>query len=328
MVNPSALRRLLLAVGAAAAAFMPAATLAQAEWPAQPIRFIVGYPPGGGADVTARLFAEHMARGLGQRIVVENRSGASGAIGASTVAKAEPDGYTLLAAAISEITVNPAINKALPYDPLADFAPVTLLGRFPQVLVAAPSFAPNSLAELIAYAKANPGKVRYASFGNNTLNHVNGERFRLAAGIEMVHVPYKGSGQSLVDVMSGVVELTFDSPATTLRHVKAGKLKAIAVTGEERIPGESIPTVIEGGVAGFTYYSWIGLLAPAKTPRAVLERLHREAVAAMRQPELRKVAEGNHMQTGGNTPEAFAQQIRSELAQYRQTAARVGLSAQ
>jgi len=311
----------LLALGASLAAqAQPAA------WPSQPLRFIVGYPPGGGADVVARLFAEHMSRGLGQRIVVENRAGASGAIGATTVTKAEPDGYTLLAAAISEITINPAINKTLTYDPITDFAPVTLLGRFPQVLVAAPNFPPNTLQELIAYAKANPGKVRYASFGNNTLNHVNGERFRLAAGIDTVHVPYKGSGQSLIDLMAGVLEYTFDSPATTLRQVKAGKLKAIAVTSEERIPGENIPTVIEGGVAGFTYYSWIGLMAPAKTPRAIVDRLHREAVAAMKSPELQQGAQGNHMQTGGNTPDEFARQIRTELAQYKQVAAQVGMS--
>ena len=311
----------LLALGASLAAqAQPAA------WPSQPLRFIVGYPPGGGADVVARLFAEHMSRGRGQRIVVENRAGASGAIGATTVTKAEPDGYTLLAAAISEITINPAINKTLTYDPITDFAPVTLLGRFPQVLVAAPNFPPNTLQELIAYAKANPGKVRYASFGNNTLNHVNGERFRLAAGIDTVHVPYKGSGQSLIDLMAGVLEYTFDSPATTLRQVKAGKLKALAVTSEERIPGENIPTVIEGGVAGFTYYSWIGLMAPAKTPRAIVDRLHREAVAAMKSQELQQVAQGNHMQTGGNTPDEFARQIRTELAQYKQVAAQVGMS--
>jgi tripartite-type tricarboxylate transporter receptor subunit TctC len=320
------LPQFVLMVGAAVLALAQVPAQAQpAAWPSQPLRFIVGYPPGGGADVVARLFAEHMSRGLGQRIVVENRAGASGAIGASSVAKAEPDGYTLLAAAISEITVNPAINKTLNYDPVADFAPVTLLGRFPQVLVAAPTFPPNTLQELIAYAKANPGKVRYASFGNNTLNHVNGERFRLAAGIDTVHVPYKGSGQSLIDVMAGVVEYTFDSPATTLRQVKAGKLKAIAVTSEERIPNENIPTVGEGGVAGFTYYSWIGLMAPAKTPRAVVDRLYREALAAMKAPELRQVAEGNHMQLGGNTPDEFARQIGTELAQYRQVAAKVGL---
>jgi len=317
------IRRLIAAI---ALLLAQGAAFAQAPaWPAQPIRFIVGYPPGGGADVVARLFAEHMSRGLGQRIVVENRAGASGAIGATTVQKAEPDGYTLLAAAISEITINPAINKTLTYDPVADFAPVTLLGRFPQVLVTAPDFPASTLAEMIAYAKANPGKVRYASFGNNTLNHVNGERFRLAAGIDTVHVPYKGSGQSLIDVMAGVVEYTFDSPATTLRQVRAGKLKAIAVTGEKRIPGENIPTVREGGVSGFTYYSWIGLLAPAKTPRPVVDRLYREALEAMKAPELRKVAEGNHMQLGGNTPEEFGRQIRTELGQYRQLAAQVGL---
>jgi hypothetical protein len=166
------------------------ASVARAEtWPSKPIKFIVGYPPGGGADVTARLFAEPMAKGLRQRVLVENRTGAGGTIGASAVARADPDGYTLYVAAISEISIAPATVKSLPYDPLVDFKPVVLLGKWPQLLVASPSFAPNTLPELIAYAKAHPGKVSYASFGNNTLNHINGERFKLAAGIDTLHVP-------------------------------------------------------------------------------------------------------------------------------------------
>lgn len=325
-VRPAA----LLAFGALSALLAQGPSFAQAEaWPSKQIKFIVGYPPGGGADVTARLFAEHMSRALGQRIIVENRSGAGGTLGAASVVRSEPDGYTLLVAAISEISIAPAGVKDLPYDPSTDLKPVALLSKWSQILVAAPTFPPNTLNELIEYVKANPGKVSYASFGNNTLNHVNGERFKLAAGIDTLHVPYRGSGQSLVDLIAGVVQYTFDSPATTLGHVKSGKLKAIAVAGNERLPtADFIPTMAEAGLPGFVINSWIGLLAPAKTPEAIVERLNREVNAAMQIPELRKILEGNNVQPGGGTPEQFAQQIRAEIAEYRKVAAQVGIKPQ
>src|SRR5258708_34660870 len=194
--------RAAIAVGLLCLALAPLPARAQTDaWPTRPIKFVVAYPPGGGADVTARLFAELMARGLGQRIIVENRSGAGGTIGASSVVRADPDGYTILIAAISEISIAPATVKALSYDPTTDLLPVVLLAKWSQILVAAPTIAPTTLAELIAAAKAKPGTLRYGSFGNNTLNHVNGERFKLAAGIDTVHVPYRGSGQLLLDLM-------------------------------------------------------------------------------------------------------------------------------
>jgi tripartite-type tricarboxylate transporter receptor subunit TctC len=298
-------------------------------WPSKQIKFVVGYPPGGGADVTGRLFAEHMSRGLGQRIIVENRSGAGGTIGASSVVRADPDGYTFLVAAISEISNAPATVTDLAYNPGTDLQPVVVFGKWAQLLVAAPSFPPNTLAELIAYTKANPGKVSYASFGNNTLNHVNGERFKHAAGIDALHVPYRGSGQSLIDVMAGVVQYTFDSPATTLGHIRSGKLKAIAVAGTERLPNaNTIPTMAEAGLPNFVIQSWIGLMAPPNTPKSIIDRMNREANAAMQSPELRQVLEGNNTQPGGGTPEAFGEQIRGEIAEYKRVAVQVGITPQ
>jgi tripartite-type tricarboxylate transporter receptor subunit TctC len=324
------LRRTLLTFAAACALIAQGVGIAQAEtYPSKQIKFIVGYPPGGGADVTGRLFAEHMSRVLNQRIIVENRTGASGTIAATSVVRSEPDGYTLLVAAISEISIVQATMKDMPYDPAKDFSPVVMFGKWAQVLVASPSFPPNSLKELIDYAKANPGKVSYASFGNNTLNHVNGERFKLAAGIDTLHVPYRGSGQSLIDVMAGVVQYTFDSPATTLGHVKAGKLKAIAVAGTERLAAApNIPTVAEAGLPNFVIQSWIGLMAPANTPKPIVDQLNAAANKAMQSPELRQVLEGNNTQPAGGTPEEFARQIRAEIADYKQVATQVGLQQQ
>lgn len=324
------LRRALLIFAAACVLVAQGAGIAQAEtYPSKQIKFIVGYPPGGGADVTGRLFAEHMSRVLGQRIIIENRTGGSGTIAASSVVRSDPDGYTLFVAAISEISVVQATMKDMPYDPATDLQPVILFGKWAQMLVASPSFPPNSLKELIDYAKANPGKVSYASFGNNTLNHINGERFKLAAGIDTLHVPYRGSGQSLIDVMAGVVQYTFDSPATTLSHVKAGKLKAIAVAGTDRLAAaNTIPTMAEAGLPGFVIQSWIGLLAPAKTPKAIVDQLNAAANTAMTSPELRQILEGNNTQPGGGTPEEFGRQIRAEIADYKRVAAQIGIQPQ
>ena len=298
-------------------------------WPSQPIRFVVGYPAGGGADVVARLFAERMSASLGQRIIVENRAGAGGTIGATSVARAEPDGYTLYVAAVSEISIAPAVLKSLPYDPTKDFKAVTLLSHWPQILVAAPNFPPNTVADLIAHAKANPGAVNYASFGNNTINHVNGEKFKLAVGVNTVHVPYRGSGQALVDVMAGVVQYMFDSPAATMAQIQAGKVKAIAIAGTDRLSNlQSVPTMAEAGVPNFVIRSWVGLLAPANTPQPIIDRLSKEANAAMTSPEIVRVMAGSNMNPGGGTPEAFAEQIRSEIEEYRRVAAEAKLEPQ
>jgi tripartite-type tricarboxylate transporter receptor subunit TctC len=297
------------------------------SWPSQPIKFVIGYPPGGGADISGRLFAEHMAKGLSQAIVVENRSGAGGRIGATSVVRAEPNGYTLYVAAISEISIAPATVKDLAYDPNKDLKPVVIFTKTTQILVASPEFPPNNTQELAAYVKANPEKVSYSSFGTNTLNHINGERFKVALGIPDVrHVPYKGSGPSLTDIMGGHVQYTFDSPSTTFDLIQSGKLKAIGVAGPARLPAApNIPTLTEAGLPNFYVSSWIGLLAPAGTPDAIIDRLNKEAHAVLKLPEVQEMLSKLVTEPGGGTPEEFASRIRQEIADFKQVAAKIGI---
>lgn len=324
-----ALRWPRLFVGMALAA---AATLAVSpgdaqtqNWPTKPIKFVVAYPAGGGADFIARLFSERMSKLLEQPIVVENRPGAGGTLGALSVVRAEPDGYTLLIAAISEISIAPATYKALAYDPEKDLVPVVQLARWPQILVAAPNFPPSTLSEFIAYVKANPGKVSYSSFGNNTLNHVNGERFKAAAGIDALHVPYRGSGPSLTDLMGGQIQYTFDAPSVTLNLINSGKIKAIAVAASERLPNAgNIPTFAEAGLP-FIVSSWIGMLAPPNTPQAIVDKLNKTALDVMSLPETRAAFEKSSLLLGGGSPADFAKIIHAEMADYRALAPKIGI---
>ena len=325
---PSVISRLALTIiSMAGLALVAGATLADAQsWPTKPIKFIVGYPAGGGADLSARLFAEHMAKGLGQPIIVENRPGAGGTIGATSVVRADPDGYTLYVAAISEISIAPATMKEVPYDPANDLKPVVMFGKWPQILVASPAFPPKNVSELVAYVKSNPGKVSYSSFGNNTLNHVNGERFKAVLGIDTLHVPYKGSGPSLTGLMGDHVQYTFDSPSTTISLIQSGKLKAIAVASPDRLAGApEIPTMAEAGLPNFHIFSWIGLLAPAGTPQPIIDRLNKEALAVLKLPEVQEVLKKTNTEPGGGTPEEFGKRIREEIADYKQTAAKIGI---
>jgi len=295
-------------------------------WPQKPVRMVVGYPPSGTTDVAGRLLAERMSRSLGQQIVVDNRAGAGGMIGALSVVHAEPDGYTLLLAASPEVSIAPVTVKAMQYDPAKDLLPITLVGQVPFLLVANPAFPPNSVAELIAYSKAHPGQINYSSFGNNTSNHLGGELFKLKSGVDATHVPYKGSGPSIIDVMAGQIQYTFDAPPAVLNQVRAGKLKALAIASTKRLPGaDTIPTMAEAGVPGFTAGTWFGLLAPAKTPRALIERINAAAVAELNSPELRKSYEDRGILPGGGTPEEFARFIHSELAKWQQLATAVGI---
>ena len=322
-------RRIPLLLGALGALLLlPGPGNAQSQtWPAKPIKFIVGYPAGGGADTVARLFAERMSQSLGQPIIVENRTGASGQIATTAAIRADPDGYTLLVTTISDISIAPATFKSLPFDLEKDLKSIVMLAKWSQVLVAAPNFPPNTLSELIAYVKANPGKVSYSSFGINTLNHVNGERFKVATGLDTLHVPYKGSAPSLTDLMGGQIQYTFDAPATTVNLVKTGKLKGIAVAGHERLSNASmIPTMAEAGLPGFVIYSWIGLFAPASMPKPIIDRLNREANAILSSPEFRSVLENRSIQPGGGTPDEFDRLIRSEIAYWRQTAPQIGIT--
>lgn len=322
-------RRALLALSLALAASLTLAPAAKAQvppWPTKPVKIIVAYPPGGSTDIAARVLAEKLSKTTGQQFVVENRGGAGGTIGATSVARAEPDGYTLLFAASPEVSIAPTTMKALAYDPVKDLAPISLVGSVPFFLVAYPGFPPNTLPELVAYAKANPGKVNYSSYGNNTSNHLVGELFKATAGIDTTHIPYKGSGPSITDLMGGQVQYTFDTYAATGGHLKAGKLKAIAVATPERIAtAPEVPTMSEQGMPGFIGGTWFGLLAPAKTPRATVERINAEVVAALNAPELRKSFEEKNIIPGGNTPDEFGAFIQKEVAKWRALADKVGI---
>jgi len=289
------MRKFLLTAGALGCLALSAVAAAQAPaWPSRPVKLVVAYPPGGGADIGARLLVDPLTRAFGQPVLVENRAGAGGTIGTLSVVRADPDGYTLLFAASSEVSI----------------APVTV----------------NTLAELIAYVKANPGKVSYSSFGNNTANHLTGEHFKAVAGIDSLHVPYKGSAPSIADLMGGQVQYTFDSPGVVLTQVKAGKLKAIAVTGSQRLPNaNTIPAMSESGYGSVIGGAWVGLLAPAKTPRPIIDRVYAEVATALRTAEMRAALEARSIQPVGDTPEEFGRFIQVEVAKWKEAVPRIGI---
>lgn len=296
------------------------------DWPARSVKFIVGYPAGGGADTVARLVANALTNRLGQQFVVENRAGAGGTIGALSVVRSTPDGYTAYVAASSEITIAPATVKQLAYDPETDLAPVALLGKWPYVLVTSSGGTATTLAELIEQVKKNPGKTSFSSFGNNTINHLTGELFNLKAGLDAVHVPYQGSAPSLVGLMGGQVQYTFDSPVAVMNLVRGGKLKALAVTSSERLPGaDSIPTMAEAGLPGLLSHAWIGVLMPAKTPKAVVDRLNSEINAILKSPEFLQELKSRDILPGGGAPQDMAGVIHTEIGYWRGAAKQIGV---
>jgi tripartite-type tricarboxylate transporter receptor subunit TctC len=302
---------------AALAAFALLAGAAVADtYPAKPIRLIVTYPPGGGADVMARLIAPRLGELLGQPVVVENKPGASGQIAAEMVAKSAPDGYTLMLDASSYV-VNPSLFAKLPYDPLKAFAPITLLAQFPNMAVVSPNFPANSVKELIAMAKAKPGSISFASSGNGSAQHLAAELFALQAGIDMVHGPYKGGSPALTDVIAGQIPLFFANMASGLPHVKSGKLKALASTGSHRSPNvPDLPTVAESGLPGYEAYEWNAVFAPAGTPPAIIARLHDEIAKVLARADVRE----RIAQLGGeivaSTPQETDQYLRAQMVKW------------
>jgi tripartite-type tricarboxylate transporter receptor subunit TctC len=277
----------LAVLAAAFAAALPAVAPAQA-FPAKPIRLVVTYPPGGGADLMARLVAPKMGEALGQPVVVENKPGASGQIGAAEVARAAPDGYTLMLDA-SSYAVNPSLYAKLPYDPAKAFTPLAVLALYPNMLVVTPSFPPKDVKELVALARAKPGTVAFASSGNGSAQHLAGELFKQRAGVDMTHIPYKGGGPAMNDVIGGQVPVFFANVASGLAHVKGGKLRAMAVTGSKRASSlPDTPTMAEAGIPGYEVYEWNAIFAPAGTPAPVIEKLAAAIAKAMQSPEIRE----------------------------------------
>jgi len=296
------------------------------DYPRRPVRLVVPFPPGGGNDIVARAVAQELGKSLGQQFVVDNRAGAGGAIGAELAARSPADGYTLFLGGVGSHVVNPSLHAKLSYDPIRDFAPVTLIASAPSVLVVNPSLQAASIAEFTALAKANPGKLNYASNGNGSSAQLAAVLYESMAGVRMVHVPYKGVAPALVDLMSGEVQLMFGTLVAILPHIKAGRLRALAVTGRNRsalLP--EVPTLAESGLPGYEAGSWYGILAPAGTPGAIVARLNAQINNAIRQPEVRERLAAEGAEVIGGTPEEFAVHIRSELARMKKLVREGGL---
>ncbi|HSU76691.1 MAG TPA: tripartite tricarboxylate transporter substrate binding protein [Burkholderiales bacterium] len=294
-----------------------AAACAWAEdWPTKPVRFIVPYPPGGGTDVIARILQQPLSEGLGQQVVIENRGGAGGALGTEAVAKAAPDGYTLLFT-LSSHTINPLLYK-LDYDVEHDFAPVSLIVSVPQLIAAYPGAPIHSMTDVVKMAKAQPGRLPFASVGNGTPSHIAGELLKLRASIDLVHVPYKGGGPALADTLGGQVPLLIVSMPAAMSHVRAGKLRALAVTTAKRSPGApEIPTVAEVlKIPDYEVDSWYAMFAPAKTPAPVIARMNKEIVHAIKLPAVRQKLVEQGGDPVGSTPEALDRVVKAELRKW------------
>ncbi|ABM40480.1 Uncharacterized protein UPF0065 [Acidovorax sp. JS42] len=309
-------RRDFMTAGALAAlgATLPGAAWAQSAYPTRPVRLIVPFPPGGPTDIMGRTAAKAMGDQLGQQFVVENKAGAGGNIGTDAVAKAAPDGYTLGIAAISSLAISPYLYAKLPFNVEKDLQAISLVGTTPNVIVANPRAPFTDLAGMVAYAKANPGKLLYATSGVGTGNHLAAELLQKRAEIALTHVPYKGSSQIVPDLISGNVMLSMESSlVTTFQHIKAGKLRAIAVTSPQRAPAlPDVPTVAESGYPGFVVENWFGLIAPAAMPASMADRLAQAWAAGTQTPEVQAAFQSIHANLRSNTPQQFAQFIRAE----------------
>jgi tripartite-type tricarboxylate transporter receptor subunit TctC len=298
----------------------PLATSAQAAYPDRPVRFVVPYPPGGGTDVIARIVQGRFQQLLGQTVVIDNRGGGGGSLGTDIVAKSAPDGYTVLFT-LSSHTINPSIYPKLPFDTVKDFEPVGTVASLPQILVALPGFAANNVTELIALAKKKPEQLQFASVGNGSPSHLAGELLNLRAGIKITHIPYRGGGPAITDVMGGQVPMLWVSIPAAAQFVKSGKLKALAVSTVKRSAAfPDVPTVQESGVADFEVDSWYAMFVPAKTPRPIIDRLNKalNEVVADTDVKARLLAQGS--EGVGGTPEALGKVVNAELAKWAKLA--------
>jgi tripartite-type tricarboxylate transporter receptor subunit TctC len=296
-------------------------------YPAKPVRMVVGFPPGGGTDVVARIIAPGLSEGLGQPVVIENRPGATGTAAAGMVAKSPADGYTIMMGHVSVNAIAPSLFASLPYDVSKDFAPIAIAASVPHLIVIHPSLPVNSLREVISYLGQQPGKFSFPSAGNGSMPHLAGEFFASLAGLTLLHVPYKGSGQSMQDLLGGQHLIAFDTMPASAPHVRSGKLRALAVSSAARLPAfPAVPTAEEAGLAGYQVTTWYGVFAPAGTPPAIVSRLHREIVKVMQSPEARSKLEGIGADgTVSRSPEEFAALVRSDTARYAKIVKDIGL---
>ena len=297
-------------------AFALSAASAQ-QYPARPVRFVVPFAPGGSVDTLARPVGPRLADAMGQQIVVDNRPGGNGDIGMLIVAKAPPDGYTIVLGYVANLAIAPSLYAKMPYAPLKDYAPITQVATSPNVLTAHPSVPARDLKELIALARSKSGAVNFASTGVASVGHLTGELLNSLAGMKMTHVPYKGGGQAIIDLVGGHVQVMFSGFSAAMPHIKSGKIRALAVTGARRSPAlPEVPTIAEQGFPGVEATAWYGVLAPAGTPRPVVVRLHGELVKALRMPEVVQRLDALGFEISGSTPEQFSAYMRTETAKW------------
>ncbi len=319
------MKRLTRALGAV---LLAASGVAAAAFPDRPIRLIVPFPAGGAADVMARGMAQRLGSELGQQLIIDNRGGAGGTTAAEAAAKSPPDGYTLFFGTMGTHAINAALYPKLRYDPVKDFAPISLTHTTPRVLVVGPSVPAKTVAELIALAKGKPGGLTYGSAGNGSSSHLSGALFELLGGVDMVHVPYKGSSPLLVDVLSGRVDMTFDSYTVYEEHIKAGKVRVLGVTSAKRMAAlPQVPTIAESGLKGYDVSNWLGLFAPAGTRKEVVDALHAAVGKAMANPALRAQLTALGIEPAYSTPDEFTALIKAELPKWAEIVKKSGATA-
>ena len=283
-------------------------------YPSKPIRYIVPFAPGGTTDILGRMVAAGLSSSLGQPVVVENKPGQAGSIGSTELARAAPDGYTVGGGSISSHAINVTLYPSLPYDPVKDFAPITMLATLPNMLIVHPSLNVSSVRELIALLKSNPNKYSFGSAGNGTSQHISGELFKIMTGTQMQHIPYKGSGPMIPDLLAGTIQLSFENITTAYPQVKGGRLKALAVTSSKRsFVAPDVPTMAEAGLAGYDISSWQAMYAPAATPREIVARLHAETAKILRTPENQKKLSELGLDAGGMSPDELLALMRSDI---------------
>lgn len=332
MTSHSSILRLAVAAATASAAVaadaQSPAGLGAVSYPVRPIRFICPIAPGGSVDIASRAIAQKLSESLGQQVVVDNRSGGGGNIGAEIASKAPPDGYTMVMGSSSTFAVNPTLYRNLKYDAIRDFSPVSMVSFAPNVLVVHPTVPASSVKELVALAKAKPGFLAFASSGTGGAPHLAGELFKMVAGVDIIHVPYRGTGQAVADLLAGQVPMSFGTALALLQHIKAGKLRALAVTSHRRIAAlPEVPTMAEAGLPGVEVTSWNGVLVPAGTPRAIVVKLNREMVRILNSTEMKERMSSQGAEAAGNTPEEFGAFIKSEIAKWGKVVRAAGLRA-